>query len=228
MKTITNKGSFNLKLSASSKSEDIFVWDTLFRNIQSDKSVLKTLSGYGYNKRKIQQGVDLLKKLKENRRLYQLNKSIELSVTDSLYSKKDELDKIYTNHKNLLREVFKKDNSILKTFKIDAKEETKFVYWFGDVKQFYKQLKESKSVLNKLYLIGLEQREIEIADQLVNNLAQLEEQLSLIAKEENACFQNNAKYHIEFAKWTDSFRTMTASVFKKKLAVQMTPDIKRI
>ncbi|MBT30764.1 MAG: hypothetical protein CMO01_13985 [Thalassobius sp.] len=228
MKTITNKGSFNLKLSSSSKSEDIIVWDTLFRNIQSDKSVLKTLSGYGYNKKKIQQGVYLLEKLRENRRLYQLNKSIELSVTDSLYSKKDELDKLFTNHKNLFGEVFKKDNSLLKAFKIDSKEETKFVYWFGDVKQFYKQLKSKKSVLNELFVVGLEQNEIEVADQLIKKLAQLEEQLSLIAKEESACFQKNAKYHIEFAKWTDSFRTMTDSVFKKKLAVQMAPDIKRL
>ena len=214
MKTIASKyNTNNLSFSKISKNTDILIWDSLFKNILADKDILKTMANHGYNNKKIEQGIVLLRNLIENEELLKVSKRRSLTAADALYTAKDNLDSIYTNHIKLFRNRFKKEPQLIKAFRAKGKLEVKFVYWLGDVRLFYLKLIGEVKILDELLNFGMHKSDFDTAIQLINEIEQLEKLIKEIEADEKLSFQMIKKSEKAFSVWVDKFNIVACSLF---------------
>jgi hypothetical protein len=133
------------------------------QNATNNQFISKALGTYGFDQKRMQEGMALYKKAEElNFRQHQ-EYDDQFEATDALKTARAETNQIYMKHLKLARIAFKGSDTIASALKLNGSRALSYTGWLGQTKLFYQNALSKDNIKTGLALMGITEKMLEEA-----------------------------------------------------------------
>jgi hypothetical protein len=130
-------------------------------NAMGNKEISLALAGYGYDKKRLQDGLSLCEKVEQLNAVKHEEYGEQYEATDALKAARVEANKLYMKHVKLARIAFKKERLISGALMLDGNRSDSYTGWLNQANVFYTNALKRENVLTGFALLGITREELE-------------------------------------------------------------------
>jgi len=135
-------------------------FEMVLTKARSQAEIAQALDKIGYSPAIVDQGNDFLEIASEKYKANVHKKDEYNYVQADFVKKKQEIDRVYRNHRRKVRLICINEPSLEKRLAINGKYPVKYPLWLETVRKFYTLADEDEGIQRKLHGIGLTTKEI--------------------------------------------------------------------